>query len=320
MLTDKKISAVVTCYNDAQAVPIMLERLHRVLAAITPNYEIIYVNDGSPDNAEQVLKNIAQDDKLLTVINHSRNFGSQSAFISGMKQSSGDAVIIMDGDLQDPPEMIEKFVKKWLEGYDAVYGVRKKREEKLFLRIAYKLFYRIFSSLSYIKIPLDVGDFSLIDKKIVDILVQMPERDIFIRGLRAWTGFKQTGIDYVRPRRMFGVTTNNLLKNIRWAKKGIFSFSYEPLELIFYLATITFAIAILALFTYIILYFINPNQPRGTTTIIVLILFFSSIQLLSISIIGEYLGKIFEEIKQRPKYIIKDIINDSKGHKPQQPS
>lgn len=312
MLTNKKISAVIACYNDAEAVPVMYERLTKILKKITTDYEIIYVNDASPDNAEEVLRKLAAKDPLLTVINHSRNFGSQSAFTSGMIQSAGEAVILFDGDLQDPPELIEKLVKKWLEGYDVVYGIRVKREAPGFMRFAYKAFYRLFRKLSYIKIPLDAGDFSLMDRKVVDVLNAMPERDRFIRGLRAWTGFNQTGIKYVRPERMFGRTTNSLIKNIRWARRGIFSFSYLPLELISYLAFFVVVLSLLGIIFHIAAYFLFPGIPRGATTIIVIILFLGGIQLLSLSIIGEYLGRIFEETKKRPKYIVKEILNNHK--------
>jgi len=312
MLTNKKISVVVICYNDAPAIPIMYERLTNILKKVTPDYEIIYVNDCSPDNAEEVLRELAAKDPLVTVINHSRNFSSQNAFVSGMVQSLGDAVAILDGDLQDPPEMIEDFVKKWLEGYDVVYGVRAKREASGFMQMAYKLFYRFFRKLSYIKIPLNAGDFSLMDRKVVNAIVAMPERDIFLRGLRAWTGFRQAGVEYIRPERMFGRTTNNLVKNIRWAKKGIFSFSYLPLEWIFYLGVIIVLISFLAIIFYFLSYIFNwlPRGQQGIQTIIVLLLFMGGVQLLAISVIGEYLAKIFEETKRRPKYIIKEILND----------
>ena len=306
---EKKISAIIACYRDEQAIPIMHERLSKTFREIGCNYEIIFVNDGSPDDSERVLRTIAEKDSHVTVITHSRNFSSQNAFLSGMSVATGDAVVLLDGDLQDPPEIIVKFVAKWQEGFDVVYGVRTVRDATLFLRFAYKLFYRIFNKLSYVSVPRDAGDFSLIDRKVVDILIAMPESDMFIRGLRAWVGFKQTGIPYHRPERMFGKTTNNILKNVRWAKKGIFSFSYEPLELVFYLATSVSFVALLAIVLYVILYFRNTDSPRGTSTIIVFILFFSSIQLICVSIIGEYLGRIFEEVKKRPKYIVKDIIN-----------
>ncbi len=287
----------------------MHERLTKVFAEIGCAYEIIFVNDGSPDNTQEVLRVLVENDKHVTAITHSRNFSSQNAFMSGMTIATGDAVVLLDGDLQDPPEIIKEFAQKWSEGFEVVYGIRVKRDAALSLRIGYNLFYRIFSKLSYIKIPRDAGDFSLMDKKVVDILVSMPERDMFIRGMRAWVGFKQTGIPYHRPERMFGVTTNNLLKNVRWARKGIFSFSYEPLELVFYLALIVSFTSLLAILVYVYLYFHTPNAPRGTSTIVVLILFFSSVQLVSLSIIGEYLGRIFEEVKNRPKFVIKEILN-----------
>jgi polyisoprenyl-phosphate glycosyltransferase len=222
----KKISAIIACYKDASAIPIMYERLKKTFQKINVDYEIIFVNDGSPDNTEAILENLVKKDNHVIGITHSRNFGSQMAFTSGMEIAKSDAIVFLDGDLQDPPELIEKFYKKWMEGYDVVYGIRAKREAPLLMAIAYKLFYRIFHKLSYIKMPLDAGDFSLIDKKVVEILKQFPERDRFLRGLRAWVGFKQTGVTYIRPERMFGKSTNNLIKNLQWATKGILSFSY----------------------------------------------------------------------------------------------
>lgn len=310
MLSSKKsISAVIACYKDEQAIPIMHERLTKVFAQIGCRYEIIFVNDGSPDNSEQVLRDIAGRDPRTTVVLHSRNFNSQNAFMSGMTIATGDAVALLDGDLQDPPELIASFAEKWAQGFDVVYGIRIKRDASTFLRIAYKVFYRIFKWLAYVKVPRDAGDFSLIDRKVVNILIAMPEHDLFIRGLRAWVGFKQTGIPYHRPERMFGKTTNSLLKNIRWAKKAIFSFSFEPLELVFYIATIVSVITFFSIIFYLFMYFLNPSAPRGITTIIILVLLFSSIQLMSLSIIGEYLARIFEEVKKRPKFLVKEVIN-----------
>ena len=204
----KKVSAIIACYRDAQAVPIMYQRLSDTFKKIGVDYEIIFVNDASPDDAKEVLARIAADDHKVVVINHSRNFGSQSAFTSGMRVATGDAVVLLDGDLQDPPELIESFVQKWEEGYDVVYGVRTKREATLFLRAGYKLFYRLFRASSYVPMPLDAGDFSLIDRKAVTALNNLPENSRFMRGLRTWVGFRQTGVSYTRPERMFGRTTN----------------------------------------------------------------------------------------------------------------
>jgi len=306
---NRKISAIIACYKDEKAIPFMYNRLIKTFKKIKADYEIIFVNDGSPDNSEKILKELAKKDTHVVAVNHSRNFSSQMAFTSGMDISTGDAIVFLDGDLQDPPEIIEKFYNKWKEGYDVVYGIRTKREDPIIMQIAYKLFYRLFHKISYFSIPLDAGDFSLIDRKVVNVLKTFPERDRFLRGLRAWIGFKQTGIPYVRPERMFGKTTNNFYKNFCWATKGIFSFSYVPLQLITMLSLGVFLLSIIAMIAQVVLRLIRPNlAPRGTTTIIVAILFLGSIQLLGISILGEYIGKIFEEVKQRPKYIVKSVF------------
>jgi len=311
----KKISAIIACYKDTHAIPIMHERLTKTFKKINANYEIIFVNDGSPDDTELVLNNLVKKDAHIIAINQARNFGSQMAFTCGMDNASGDAVVFLDGDLQDPPEIIEKFYQKWLEGYDVVYGIRTKREAPVLMTIAYKLFYRIFHKLSYIRIPLDAGDFSLIDRKVVEVLKQFPERDRFLRGLRAWVGFKQTGIPYVRPDRQFGRSTNNFLKNFRWATKGIFSFTYVPLELMTILSLLVFFIALLGIIFQIAVRLLFPHAtPNGVTTILIVVLFFGAIQLLGISILGEYIGKIFEEVKQRPKYVTKSILRKNKTY------
>jgi polyisoprenyl-phosphate glycosyltransferase len=303
-----KISAIIACYKDGQAIPVMYQRLVKMFNESKLRYEIIFVNDNSPDNSEEVIAEIAAKDNNVIGITHSRNFGSQSAFLSGMEISTGNAVVLMDGDLQDPPEIIPLFYKKWLEGYDVVYGKRVKREMSFFMNIVYKSFYRIFSKMSYIKIPVDAGDFSMIDRKVVRELINLPETEIFLRGLRAWVGFKQIGVDYVRPERMFGVSTNNWRKNIGWAKKAIFSFSFVPLELLSYLGFVLTGFSFLAIIIQIISRLVFHNTPSGLTTVIVLILFFGGIQLLAVSILGEYLSKIFEETKARPKFIRRSVI------------
>lgn len=310
----KKISAIIACYKDEKAIPIMHKRLSAVFKKIKVDYEIIFVNDGSPDDTEEILRNLAKKDKHVVGVNHSRNFSSQMAFTSGMDIATGNCVVFLDGDLQDPPEMIEKFYWKWIEGYDIIYGIRVKREAPLYMAILYKLFYRVFHKLSYVKIPLDAGDFSLIDRRVVEVLKEFPERDRFLRGLRAWVGFKQTGIPYKRPERMFGKTTNSLLKNLNWATKGIFSFSYVPLQFLALLSSLIFIFASLFIIVLVILKLLNPEIPHGITSILVAILFFGALQLLGISILGEYMGKIFEEVKGRPKYVVKSVFNKPKKY------
>jgi dolichol-phosphate mannosyltransferase len=227
-----------------------------------------------------------------------------------MRVATGDAVVLLDGDLQDPPELIEQFVIKWREGYDVVYGTRIKRQASLFMRAAYKVFYRFFRRLAYVSIPLDAGDFSLIDRRVVDVMNALPEHNRFLRGLRAWVGFRQTGVPYVRPERMFGRTTNSLLRNIGWARKAVFSFSYAPLDLIAWLALFCVGVSLLAAFMQVLLRLLDPSLvPSGFTTLIVLILLIGGLQLLCLSIIGSYLAHIYDEVKRRPPYIVSSILN-----------
>jgi dolichol-phosphate mannosyltransferase len=306
----RKISAVIACYRDAPAIPIMHQRLVEVFTRLEVDYEIIFVNDASPDDAGRVLEELADRDSHVTVVTHSRNFGSQSAFTSGMRIAGGDAVVLLDGDLQDPPELIEAFYAKWLEGYDVVYGARVKRDANRLLQFAYKGFYRLFRAASYVPVPLDAGDFSLMDRKVVDALNRLPETNRFLRGLRAWVGFRQIGVPYHRPERMFGKTTNSLLRNIGWARKAIFSFSYIPLELITVVGVLTTVVAFIAIAIEIVVRIVNPAAtPTGFTSVIVLILFIGGIQLLCLSVIGSYLAHIYEEVKRRPPYIVADIRN-----------
>lgn len=310
MLTDKTVSVVVACYRDAGSVREMYRRLTSVLAQVTPHYEIIYVNDNSPDNAEELLTVLAAEDARVTVISHSRNFGSQMAFTSGMQQSVGDAVILMDGDLQDPPEVIPALISEWLTGFDVVYGVRERRREGRMMEAARKGFYRIYRSLSYLEMPLDAGDFSILSRRVVEALLAMPERDRFLRGLRTWVGFRQTGVPYTREERFAGQSTNSFFDNVRWAKRGIFSFSYKPLEMISVLAFLATLATGGAIFGYILLYFIVPGAPRGFMTLLVAILFLGSLQLFCLSILAEYMGRIFEEVKRRPAFIVRRVLND----------
>ncbi len=309
-----KLSAVIACYRDAPAVPVMHERLSRMFAEIGADYKIIFVNDGSPDNAREVLAELAGRDPKVVVVNHTRAFGSQSAFTSGMQIATGDAVVLLDGDLQDPPEIIPKFVEQWQAGYDIVYGVRVEREATAFMRRAYKLFYRLFRRLSYINIPLDAGDFGLLDRRVVDALNGLPESHRFIRGLRAWVGYRQVGVPYVRPERVFGRTTNSLVKNVGWARRAIVSFSYVPLDLIAWLALVTVGVSFLGLVAQLGLRFTDPNlAPKGFTTLIVGMLFIGGVQLLCLAIIGSYVAHIYEESKHRPPYLVESVLNAPTG-------
>ncbi len=305
-----KLSAVIACYGDAPAVPIMHERLSRMFVEIGADYEIVFVNDGSPDNAREVLSELAGRDPKVVVVNHTRAFGSQSAFTSGMRIATGDAVVLLDGDLQDPPEIIPRFVEEWRRGFEIVYGVRVERETTAFMRRAYKLFYRVFRRLSYVNIPLDAGDFGLLDRRVVDVLNELPESHRFLRGLRAWVGFRQAGVPYVRPERMFGRSTNSLIKNIGWARRAIVSFSYVPLDLIAWLALVTVGVSLVGLVVQLVLRVADPSlAPKGFTTLIVGMLFIGGVQLLCLAIIGSYVAHIYEESKHRPPFLVESILN-----------
>lgn len=309
----RSISAVIACYKDAQAIPVMHERLTATFKKIGCDYEIIFVNDGSPDNSEEVIQQITERDSKVLGITHSRNFGSQMAFRSGMELSTKEAVVLLDGDLQDPPELIEDFYHKWSEGFDIVYGRRIKREMSWGWGLMYKLFYRLFAIFSYIKIPLDAGDFSLIDRRAVDWLLKCPERDLFMRGLRAYVGFNQTGVDYIRPERMFGQSTNSFIKNLDWAKKGIFSFSNAPLTMLTSMGIVLVACSVLFAIVIVLLRIFFPDlAPRGVTTMIIIMLFFGSFNLFAIGLVGEYVAKIMAEVKGRPRLIRSALIRHGK--------
>ena len=300
----EKLTAVIACYRDHEAIPIMHERLTRTFTKLGVDYEIIFINDRSPTGDEAVIRQLCEQDPHVIGVSHSRNFGSQSAFLSGMEIASGDAVILLDGDLQDPPETIEAFYREWQQGFDVVYGVRVKRETAWHMQFLYKAFYRVLRHMSEVDMPVDAGDFSLIDRKVVDHLLKFPERDIFVRGVRAWIGFRQTGVPYIRPERMFGRTTNSFFKNIWWAKKAIFSFSLKPLHYMQGVGLCIFALSMALSLFYLIYYLVHPPEgARGITTIVLLVLGLGGMQLFSLSILGDYLGKVLEETKGRPRYI-----------------
>lgn len=309
--TQKSVSAIIACYKDGQAIPIMYARLKDVFGRLNVDHEIIFVNDCSPDDSEETIRRLSQDDPRVIGISHSRNFGSQAAFMSGMRLATKNSCVLLDGDLQDPPEVIEQFVTKWREGHDVVFGRRVKREATFFMQVSYKAFYRIFDYFSYVRVPHDAGDFSLMDRRVVNAILQFPERDLFLRGIRAFAGFKQTGVDYHRPERLFGRSTNNLVKNLGWAKKGILSFSNTPLNMLSVmgggLLLLTIALSIFQI-AFRLLY--PDRTPEGVTTILLTIAFFGSLSVFSIAVLGEYLAKIFEEVKNRPLYIRRSVIRN----------
>ena len=313
-LRKRSVSAIIACYKDAQAIPIMHARLTETFLKLGIDYEIIFVNDCSPDDSAQVIQALSAGDPHVVGISHSRNFGSQMAFRSGMELCTKDSVVLLDGDLQDPPELIEQFYAEWDKGWDVVFGRRVRREMPWFWGQMYKAFYRVFAAFSYVPIPHDAGDFSLMDRRVVGWLLNCPERDLFVRGLRAYVGFRQTGVDYVRPERMFGTSTNNLMKNIGWAKKGIFSFSNAPLTMLTSIGVVLLMLSSVAALVIVALKLLWPDiAPRGATSMLIAILFFGSFNLFAVGLVGEYVAKIMEEVKGRPRLIRSALIRNGKS-------
>jgi glycosyltransferase involved in cell wall biosynthesis len=314
-----RLSAVVPCYREALSIPVMHERLTKVFTEMGVDWEIIFVDSGSPegDPTPGVLAEIAAGDRRTTVIHHTRAFGSQSAYSSGMRIASGDAVILLDGDLQDPPEMIPEMFARWQEGYEVVYGERITREGPALMNAGRKAFYRVFQRTAYVPMPVDAGDFSLLDRKAVDAINELPENHRFVRGLRAFVGFRQIGIPYDRPERLFGVSSNNFLANMGWARRAIVSFSYAPLDLMIWLAAITTTIAILAAIVEIVLRIVDPGAaPKGYATLIIVILFIGGVQMICFGVVGSYLAHMYEEIKRRPAYIVSQVLNPPRPRQP----
>jgi dolichol-phosphate mannosyltransferase len=307
-----KISCIIACYKDEQAIPIMYQRIVTTFNKIEAEYEIIFVNDSSPDQSLEAILELSAKDSNVIGINHRRNFGSQSAFLSGMKVSTGDAVVLMDGDLQDPPELIEEFFKKWQEGNNVVYGVRNKREVSFITQFLYKSFYKIFNKVASFKVPVDAGDFSLIDRESVNEILNFKEFDIFLRAIRAYIGGKQIGVPYFRPERMFGKSTNNFLKNIGWATKGILSVSRVPLTLVSFIGAVLFLIGLITSIVFLFLFSLGRVEIGSEIIILAIILNISIglISLVSIAAIGEYVGRILEETKHRPRYLVASYIKN----------
>lgn len=305
-----RISAIIACYRDAPAVVEMRERLAASINEAGCESEIIFVNDASPDNADAVLGELCERHPDVVVIRHARNFGSQSAFTSGMRIATGDAVVLLDGDLQDPPEIIPAMVTEWRKGFDVVVGQRVRREAPWYMNVMYKSFYRIFQRASYVPIPLDAGDFSLIDRRVVDAMNALPEVHRFMRGLRAWVGFSQTSVPYVRPERKYGRTTNSFVRNLGWARRAVISFSHKPLDVISVLAMFVVGVSFLLAAAQFVAWGLGVSSaPRGFTMMLLVVLFLGGIQLLCLGIVASYLAHIYDEVKRRPAYVVQHITN-----------
>ena len=308
----KKISVVIPMYYEEEVAQECYNRMSKVLKDITNyKYEIIFVNDGSKDKTLEILEEIAKDDLKVKVISLSRNFGHQAAVTAGLKYTTGDATVIMDADMQDPPEVIEKMIKLWEQGNEVIYAKRKSREgETAFKLFTAKMFYKILNGLSDVEIPKDTGDFRLADKKVIDVINSLPEHNKFLRGLFSWVGFKQIPLEYERKERFAGKTKYPLKKMLKLASDGIISFSTKPLKILGILGITSVFISIAILIYSILSYVFDLNQlTAGWTSLMVTITFLGGMQLLSIWLIAEYIGKIYDESKGRPEYIIDKKIN-----------
>jgi len=305
----KKISIVAACYNESKNILEMYNRVTQTMAKSPKyTYELLFVDNASTDNSREIFEKLVERDDHVKVICIARNTGSsQPSFWAGIHNATGDGIVPIDGDLQDPPEIITDFIKKWEEGYDVIYGIRTKRKGSILRRIGYACFYRVFKWLSYLDIPLDAGDFSLIDRKVINVIKQLPEKDLYLRGLRSWAGFKQIGVPYTREDRSAGRSSNSFFANFYWAKKAIINFSYKPLEYISRLAALAVIATFFAAIFYLYLHFTH-GAPRGFSTLLMVMFIFGTIQLLALSIIGEYLIRIFQEVKARPPYVIGEIL------------
>lgn len=308
MHNDFLLSVVVPMYYEELVVNECYTRLTSVLAPLF-NYELVFVNDGSTDKTLPMLEEIAAKDRHVKVVSFARNFGHQIAVTAGLEKCRGNAIVVIDADLQDPPELIPDMVKLWKEGYDVVYAKRKKRKgESAFKLMTAKAFYRILASMTDIKIPTDTGDFRLIDKKVRDVFMKMPERNRFIRGMISWIGFNQTPIEYERDERFAGETKYPLKKMIKFASDGVISFSSKPLKWVLNIGMWAVFIAVL-IFLYAIISRMFFRVEAGWTSLMAAITFFGGVQLLSIGILGEYIARIYDESKGRPLYIIAKEIN-----------
>lgn len=308
-MTAERISVVIPILNEEKVLPELLRRVRAVLDQVPGGpHEIVMVDDGSTDGTPDILRRESQvDDRLVGVV-LSRNFGHQAALSAGLAQASGDAIIAMDGDLQDPPESIPLFLEKYEQGYDVVYAQRVQRKEVWWLRLCYYAFYRLITALSGIRLPLDAGDFGLMSRRVVNQLLEMPEYHRYLRGMRTWIGFRQTGIPIARAERHAGEPKYSTFKLLKLASDGIFSFSIVPLRFAAILGAAAISLSAIYAVYSIYLKLVLGHPPQGFTALIVAIIFLAGVQLFFMGVIGEYVGRLYEASKARPVYIVADRI------------
>lgn len=302
-------SVVIPAYNEQESIDEAYRRLTHVMRSMNEPYELVFVNDGSRDRTAEIIAGFCANDSAVKLVNFTRNFGHMSAISAGMDYARGEAIFVIDADLQDPPEVFAEMAIKWREGYHVVYGKRKKREgESLFKKLSAKVFYRLINSMTTIELPLDTGEFRLIDRKVCDAVNRLPEKNRYIRGLVSWVGFKQVAVEYVRHERFAGETKYPLKKMIAFAMDAIIAFSYKPLRL----ATgLGFLISIFSfVYMMVILYerFFTDRIISGWASTMVVMLFTQGMVLIIMGLMGEYIGRIYKEIKNRPAYIVQEVI------------
>ena len=316
------LSVVVPVLNEERNVPEMATRVRKVLDAEAIDWELVFIDDGSTDATPWQLAELNAGDPRIKAVHLSRNFGHQAAISLGLRAAGGDAVVVMDGDLQDPPEMLPEFLARWREGNDVVYAVRVRRSEGWLKRVSYRVFYRLLTWMSRVDMPLDSGDFSLMSRRVVDVINAMPERTRFMRGMRSWTGFRQTGVAQVRGARHAGEAKYTLRKLIRLALDGFIASSYRPLQLASLFGVLVSFTAMLLAVGLITLKLTHGIPLVGWTSLIVAILFMGGVQLVSLGILGEYIGRIYEESRGRPTSVVARISGDTRlrGPGPQDPT
>ncbi|QAY68527.1 glycosyltransferase family 2 protein [Paenibacillus protaetiae] len=306
-MTRVKYSIIVPMFNEEAVITHTCAKLIEVMDSLKEPYELIFINDGSRDQSADLIRGICLQDSRVKLIDFSRNFGHQLAITAGMDYAGGDAIIIIDADLQDPPEVMLAMIAKWKEGYDVVYGKRLQRKgETWFKKTTASMFYRLLRSMTNVEIPVDTGDFRLIDRKVNDVLSRLKEKNRFVRGLVSWVGFRQTSVEYVREERFAGETKYPLRKMISFALDGITSFSYKPLKLASYLGFILSVLSFIYLVVVLVQKLFFDGQMPGWTSIVAINLLFNGIILILLGVMGEYIGRIYDESKDRPLYIVRE--------------
>jgi glycosyltransferase involved in cell wall biosynthesis len=312
------VSVIFPVYNERENLRALTEQVHPVLEeAASGDFEVIFVDDGSRDGSSEILDGLSAGDRRYRVVHLSRNFGHQAALQAGLDHAGGDAVVLMDADLQDPPELLARLIEKWREGYDVVYAVRRKRKESIWKRAAYAAFYRSLKAVADIETPLDAGDFCLMDRRVAEALVGLRERNRFLRGLRSWVGFRQVGVEYERQARHAGEPKYTLRKLIGLAVSGYVGFSALPLRIAAWLGVLS-ACGGFGLFVWVVIVrYTKPVVPQGWASTSALVLFVGGVQMVMLGVIGEYLGRVYDEVRGRPLYLVGSRVGFDRNATPQ---